>query len=855
MQWFEGVQGTLLERSGNEIPLFPCALPYPEILDWEILTGEGEAQLWWAKSFVNTFVAWSNFVVLGSPRLEGGACEPRVGYRSMLDARLFCDRLLGEVQEFACHDVVLGSLECGGKRAIVEDLLQNVVTAAGACYGAPAQAGTSATTALPVVAARVAVPEEAGAVDPLVWLPEGQAAVLANLPELRLPEDQWDEVAVACHQVAEMEEKNVAAKLLATGVAVLVPESELPRRGDGRLLTGGLFGVSKNSSEDRLIYDRRPENSTMPRLDWASLPSGACYTRMLLQPNEYLRGSGDDLRNYYYALKLPENWIKYNSVGRRVDKSLVATYGGDPSIPYRLCFRVLGMGDTNGCAIAQATHEAVLKSAGLLAPEVTLKYGDPVPKSDLWEGVYLDDLLITLRMKIQGAVPLDGTFVPPPPQEGDPDVQQVRNAEEAYDKAGLQRAIHKSFRMLCQFRAWGAEVDGVTGKVGAPLQVRREVWKLIALVVRLGWATKNVPEKINGFICFICQYRREMFSLQHHIYRYVADLPQDRWCRLPGHIRDELRSVALHLPWATWNMRRSLSCSLLATDATPTSGGAVRANITPRLAQELWVRSEIRGEAIRLDRSEVSYALEPEPSEASRFVSSLAECLDWRVTGRYSFRSSSHINLQELLALRREIVKLASDFEAGGQVQLAFNDSRVAIGAVAKGRSSSYKVNGLLRAQLPFLVMGNLALALLWIETESNLADHPSRFRELPAPKSAQAWMEKYGVSGRKPLVGIEVFAGSRRITIAHKEVGIEMFEPVDLCMDAPDAQAWVEQLIRGGVLNFIWLAPPRRSFSRLRTDGAGTFFDLLVIQREMRGCLRSQEKTTRGNLPSTWRA
>ena len=162
MQWFEGVQGTLLERSGNEIPLFPCALPYPEILDWEILTGEGEAQLWWAKSFVNTFVAWSNFVVLGNPRLESGACEPRVGYRSVLDARLFCDRLLGEVQEFACHDVVLGSLECGGKRAIVEDLLQNVVTAAGACYGAPAQAGTSATTALPVVAARVAVPEEAG---------------------------------------------------------------------------------------------------------------------------------------------------------------------------------------------------------------------------------------------------------------------------------------------------------------------------------------------------------------------------------------------------------------------------------------------------------------------------------------------------------------------------------------------------------------------------------------------------------------------------------------------------------------------------------------------------------------------
>ena len=167
-------------------------------------------------------------------------------------------------------------------------------------------------------------------------------------------------------------------------------------------------------------------------------------------------------------------------------------------------------------------------------------------------------------------------------------------------------------------------------------------------------------------------------------------------------------------------------------------------------------------------------------------------------------------------------MKLASDFEAGGQVQLAFNDSRVAIGAASKGRSSSYKVNGLLRGQLPFLVMGNIALALLWIETESNLADCPSRFRELPAPKSPQAWMERYGVLERKPLIGIEVFAGSCRITAAHREAGIEMLDPVDLSESSLVLEAWLEQLIRGGDLNFIWLAPPRRSFSRSRTDGTG---------------------------------
>ena len=79
--------------------------------------------------------------------------------------------MLGEVQEVACPERVFGSSDCDGKQAIVEHLLQNVMTAAYACYGAPpVQAGSSATTVLPVVVARVAVPKEARTVDPLGWL-------------------------------------------------------------------------------------------------------------------------------------------------------------------------------------------------------------------------------------------------------------------------------------------------------------------------------------------------------------------------------------------------------------------------------------------------------------------------------------------------------------------------------------------------------------------------------------------------------------------------------------------------------------------------------------------------------------
>ena len=671
-------------------------------------------------------------------------------------------------------------------------------------------------SALPVVAERIAVPTEAGRVDPLDWLPAEKACIVDDLPGQRLPEHLWDPVVRACHHVPAEQEAGLARRLLESSMAVLVEESLLPRNQAGELLTGGLFSVPKNEVEDRLIFDRRPENSTMNKLRWTSLPNGACYTRMLLEPHQYLRGSGDDLRNYYYTLKLPDNWVKYNSVGRQVDASVVRDFGGDPACRYRLCFRVLGMGDVNGCDIAQATHEALLQRFGLLGPETHLVYGKPAPVGSMWQGVYLDDLLITSIRSVGFEVPLDGSFEPPAAQDGDEDIEAVRKAEHAYDEAHLERALHKSFRAVTLFKAWGSEIDGIRGKAGAPLLARQQVYMLIVAVVRAGRATRGILEKINGFVAFFCQYRREIFCLQHHIYNYVSGLPLDTWVRLPGFILDELRSVSLHLPFCVWHMRRSFVSSLLATDATPSSGGAVRAPVPGPLLRELWRRSEVRGETVRLDRSIEADFLEAEPREPSRFASRLSESLDWKTVAGYTFRQVSHINLQETRALGREVRRLASGFSNGGSIQICLNDSRVAVGAVSKGRSSSYKLNGLLRALLPYLIFGDIALALLWVETESNLADHPSRFRPLPPPRRLARWMLEWGLRPRREPRGLEVFAGDARLTQALREVGVRMLEPTFLF------EAGIDLAIASGEITWLWITPPCNSFSPLRDLDCG---------------------------------
>lgn len=813
--WLERAHGAESNVADNTTTsLFPCFLPYPEVFYSSGVGGKPVNGGIWAKRYLNAFIAWCNYVELGCPNLVGGVCEPRVAYQSEVISRGYADRLLGEVEKFGSDELIGGMLEFqSGRRAVEEALLKVQCAGPGYLFS---ETGLELGGALEVKTDRIAVPEKAGTVDPLDHLTGDRAAVFSNMECLRRPEEAWDPVVPACHRVSPADESGLMRRLLESGMVVLVEESKLPQDSKGSFLPGGLFCVSKNSEEDRLILDRRPQNATVDRVVWARLPSGACFTRMLLKPWEYLRGSGSDLRNYYFALKLPENWIRYNAVGRRVSEDVARDFGGQKGLQYRACFRVLGMGDRNACDIAQATHEAILEKVGLLESSTKLVYGDHAPTSNIWEGVYLDDLLVVQKCSMEQDVALDGTFSPPSPASNDEDQLRMSRAEKAYEQAGLKRATHKDFRGETSFRAWGAEVSGVEGHVGAPLKFRQETWSLICRVVKFGFCSKKILQKILGYVCFIFQYRRELYSLQHHIYKFVQGLPTSGWRPIPGFILDELRSIGLHLAFAFWDMRRPLSETLVSTDATPSSGGAARAVVSEALAEELWRCSEVRGENTRLDETDFSRMLDEWscPKEPSTCASVVGKCLVWQPVSSYAFRSTSHINLQEGRAVKNEVKRMV----LGGFnniVQVALNDSRVICGALSKGRSSSFKLNGILRSMLPYLVVGRISLALLWVETESNPADHPSRFREIPPPLTPPRWLRRL-VRGRK-FVGWELFAGTGRLTRAHLKKGLEMLEPVELANGSDVMSPWIEERLRAGGIFWVWLAPPCGSFSPLR--------------------------------------
>lgn len=108
----------------------------------------------------------------------------------------------------------------------------------------------------------------------------------------------------------------------------------------------------------------------------------------------------------------------------------------------------------------------------------------------------------------------------------------------------------------------------------------------------------------------------------------------------------------------------------------------------------------------------------------------------WVTTQSKAFSRKEHINLLELEMVKQEL----KDRVNGGRghcrvVNLC--DSRVVVGAYAKGRSSSKQMNHRLRSSLPWSLAGDISLCNLWVSTDCNPADHPSRNKPIPPPKPA----------------------------------------------------------------------------------------------------------------------
>ena len=137
---------------------------------------------------------------------------------------------------------------------------------------------------------------------------------------------------------------------------------------------------------------------------------------------------------------------------------------------------------------------------------------------------------------------------------------------------------------------------------------------------------------------------------------------------------------------------------------------------------------------------------EPYPArpwhEDPEWISELCQSLKFRELFRYTFAKPGHINVNEARVCKSWIKSVARG-SCRTRV-MALLDSRVTIGAAAKGRSSSFAISRSLQGCLGYVLGSGIYQSLLHCYSQDNVADNPGRGKPVGAPTRLQSrWLQE----------------------------------------------------------------------------------------------------------------
>ena len=377
------------------------------------------------------------------------------------------------------------------------------------------------------------------------------------------------------------------------------------------------------------------------------------------------------------------------------------------------------MGDVNGVDICQQTHVEILRDAGVMRPEHVLEYNSPLPFEHTLEGLYIDDHVVLQvgPKKKYRKMEVDPKFYS--------DEELIARSRQQYAKLRLPVSADKRFTKLSKFKVWGTEVDSSSGRVGTPIDKLRQLCQVTCSVLRLRRVSKKCLEQLVGLFIHPFMHRRLCVSVFGEVYTLLETWPCRGRKALPKALVEEFVGACLILPLCHTNIRWPVSQRVSSADASLSGAGRCATRTLPSVSRLLHRAAEHVGERVRLDWETIGVEPLTDMRRPNRHLERLASVHKWVVT-------------LELDVLHREYLDLANNVK-GGLRSVNLTDSRVVLGAVAKGRSSSRRLNRLLRKCLAVSLASSKIIYNLWVSTHHNPSDYPSRFHALPPPAKLTA--------------------------------------------------------------------------------------------------------------------
>ena len=316
--------------------------------------------------------------------------------------------------------------------------------------------------------------------------------------------------------------------------------------------------------------------------------------------------------------------------------------------------------------------------------------------------------------------------------------------KRAYSSANLPTHPKKSFFMDKVAHFWGADVFEDLGLV-------RPSWTRLVPLTFITLAAASLPalsisllETLAGSWISSLTFRRRALCLLQEVYRLQRVCSPSGLVQTTCALKRELVTLCALAPLICTDLRAETSGYLVASDASDDLGAIVSARVSYPLARELRRHTPVKGlwskllsPSEALLRSHRQLPAERElPGESYRshpLWTQLARSLRFKKVAVFRRRRSEHINIKELESyLAAEEALGTSVWESSRTISLL--DSQVCVGALLKGRSSSFSLNSRTRASLPCLLFFNLHPRYAYVASEDNAADDPTRQRPVRSP-------------------------------------------------------------------------------------------------------------------------
>jgi hypothetical protein len=572
------------------------------------------------------------------------------------------------------------------------------------------------TPAVPLVAAEVSLPAQPPSVRLLDLLPEDVAARYADPAALLAPSPPPRSSRI----YVGGDRREYAALVLRLRAAGMVAFTTAPR------VINGLFFVRKGHRISRMILDAQPANAMFVSAPHTALPTPAVLAAMV--SDDLLWFAKHDIGDYYHMLILPEAWWQYFAVPavRAGDVGLGDQYGADCMIYPMFC--TLPMGFSHAVFLAQEAHvHAILTRRLRLPVEERLVNQAVFPVAGRAHACYIDDLGLVQKRR---ADVLDAL---------------LSDAAAEYAAAGLPGKPAKIVWASQVMVLLGTELDGDRLQVGVPVQRLCLLVAATRELLTVGHCSGRTLARLLGHWTWAVLVRRPLLSIFSSVYRFI-EVAGHRDFNLWPSVRAELEVMVGLAPLCFSSIRDGWWDRVVAVDSSSQGLGVVAARVPPSVVRAeaalasasgehttLSRYSTMRAEAVRAGIAGADDGLSSDVAVTSRRMpppSQVSDRLlqaDWRVIVSSRWHHEEHINMLEMRAALVGLRWAVSHPSCMSTRLLLLSDSRVAVGALAKGRSSSRRLLSLCRKFAVVSLSAGVVVYHRWIRSADNPADEPSR--------------------------------------------------------------------------------------------------------------------------------